>query len=297
MLKNKIALENGLTDLLSSVIGLEKNDSNKDNQSTLDISKIYPNKSQPRINFKEEEMAEMVNSVIENGILQPVLVRPDVDRFELIAGERRWRAAKKAGLTKVPAVIMEVSDQKSMELALIENLQREDLNPIEKAISYKALINSYKSTQEDLAKRLSIDRSSVANTIRLLELPEEIQKNVSRGTVSMGHARALLAVKDKVLQKELCDKIGTESLSVRQLEALVTETKSSAANKKAENPKGNVTTKRVPLIDDLEDKLRRVLKTKVVLAEKKGKGKLTIEFYSNKQLEGILKLLGVSAFN
>lgn len=294
-MKNK--LENGLTDLLSGVIGIENINKNKGEGVFLDVDKIFANRFQPRVNFNEDEMAEMVDSIIENGILQPVLVRPDGDRFELIAGERRWRAAKKAGLANVPAVIKDVSDKKSMELALIENLQREDLNPIEKAISYKALMNNYQLTQEEVAKRLSIDRSSVANIIRLLELPEEIQENVSRGTISMGHARALLSVKDSGLQKKMCTKIESEGLSVRQLESLISDLKNGGVKNGFVKAKKNPSAKNEPVIIELEEKLRQILKTKVLLAEKRGKGKLTIEFYSNKQLENILQLLGVSVLN
>lgn len=302
VLKNKKVFSNkkselgqGLQDLLSNVIGIDSNDEPLQEKETtsLKIGKIFPNAGQPRTNFKPDEMANMIESIKENGILQPILVRPVDDGFEIVAGERRWRAAKELGLEEIPVVIRMMTDEKAMELALVENLQREDLNPIEKALAYKNLLQNYNLTQDQVAQRLSIDRSSVANFVRLLDLTKEVQQSVSRGTVSMGHARALLAVKSEALQQKFCSRIERESLSVRQIESIVSDykiAKPSLSNSPAKEKKHSV-------IADLEDRLRLALKTKVSLDEKGGKGKLQIEFYSNEQLANILSLLGVPISN
>lgn len=283
---SKKELSEGLQNLLSDVIGIET-----DSMVTrLDITRLSPNKSQPRVNFGDEEMKAMVESIRENGILQPILVRPISNGYEIVAGERRWRAARELGLKDIPVIIKKIDNEKMLLLSLIENIQREDLNPIEKAMAYDKLMNSFNLTQEEAAKRLSIDRSSLANTIRLLELPEEVQYLVSRGTVPMGHARALLGIKDAVLQKKICGRIINEGLSVRQVESMVTELKGD----RTETVRSGRGKKKTPAIMDIEDRLRNSLKTKVSLMENNGKGRLLIEFYNDKQLERILSLLGVT---
>ena len=282
----KAALENGIQDILSGVIGIDQ----EKEIARIDISKIIPNRAQPRVRFEPDEMKKMVESIRENGILQPIIVRPVQKGYEIVAGERRWRGAKELGLKDIPVVIRELTDEKAMEIALVENLQRTDLNPMEKAVAYNNLIKTHKLTQEEVAKRLSVDRSSVANIVRLLELPEEVQDNVSRGTLSMGNARALLGTKDKETMKEVCRKIVREGLSVRQAETIVSELK----NDKRLIRKVNNFVKKSAVILDLEDRLRKSLKTKVSLIEKHGRGKLTVEFHNNKQLEQILTKLGVS---
>ncbi|MGR3318536.1 MAG: ParB/RepB/Spo0J family partition protein [Candidatus Anammoxibacter sp.] len=282
----KAELENGIQDLLSGVIGIDR----EKEITRIDINKIIPNRSQPRVRFESVEMEKMIESIRENGILQPIIVRPVQKGYEIVAGERRWRGARELGLKEIPVVVKELTDEKAMEIALVENLQRADLNPMEKAVAYDNLIKKHKLTQEEVAKRLSVDRSSVANIIRLLELPEEVQDNVSRGTISMGHARALLGTKDKEARKEVCGKIIREGLSVRQTETIVSELK----NDKRPVRKANNFVKKSSIILDLEDRLRKSLKTKVSLREKHGRGKLTVEFHNNKQLEQILTKLGVS---
>ena len=282
----KHELGQGLQNLLSDVIGIAP----ENEQTFIEIKKVYPNKSQPRAYFAPVEMEKMVESIKANGILQPIIVRPVENRYEIVAGERRWRAAKELGLRDVPVIIKDITQEKAMEIALVENLQRSDLNPIEKALAYNSLIKNYNLTQEEVAKRLSVDRSSVSNIIRLLELPDDIQDYVSRGTVSMGHARALLGIKNRETLKKICKKIINEGLSVRQVEKVATELKNiepGLINKCKEQKKD-------PIILEVEDKLRKSLKTKVSLKEKQGRGKLILEFYNNKQLEQILKMLGVS---
>lgn len=292
-MNKKQELGQGLQNMLSDVMGI---DSGKD-VTRLDILKVFPNKSQPRINFSPEEMSKMVESISENGILQPIIVRPVKNGYEIVAGERRWRAAKEVGLKEIPVVIKNIDKEKAIELALIENIQREDLNSIEKAKAYNYLILNYGFKQEDVAKRLSIDRSSVANIVRLLELPEEVQDNVSRGTLSMGHARALLGIKNRKMQNEISSRVEKEGLSVRQVETIVSNLKNHDLESPESKPESKYVKKKSPVILDLEDRLRNSLKTKVSLAETGGRGKIMIEFYDNKQLEHILGLLGVSFEN
>lgn len=282
----KHELGQGIQNLLSDVIGIAP----ENEQTLVDIKKVSANKSQPRVYFAPDEMEKMVESIKANGILQPIIVRPVQNGYEIVAGERRWRAAKEVGLKEVPAIIKDINREKATEIALVENLQRSDLNPIEKAVAYNSLIKNYNLTQEDVANRLSVDRSSVSNIIRLLELPDDIQNYVSRGTVSMGHARALLGIKNRDTLKKICKRIINEDLSVRQVENLAFTLKSIGA------PSVNKTLeqKKDPIILEVEDKLRKSLKTKVSLKEKQGRGKLIVEFYNNKQLEQILKMLGVS---
>lgn len=279
-------LSQGLQDLLSGVIGIgQENDI-----SRIDIANIFPNKSQPRVYFAPDEMEKMVGSIRDNGILQPIIVRPVQNGYEIVAGERRWRAARELGLKDIPVVIKEIAKEKATEIALIENLQRSDLNPMEKAVAYDNLIKTYGLTQEEVAKRIGVDRSSVANTIRLLELPDEVQDCVSRGTISMGHARALLGSKDGGTQKKICKRIINEGFSVRQVETII----SGLKNDGGASVKTGRVIKKSSIILDIEDRLRKSLKTKVFLKEKEGRGRLVVEFYSNNQLEQILGMLGVS---
>lgn len=285
-LDKKQELGQGLQNLLSDVIGIGP----EKDITRIDITKVFPNKSQPRIYFASDEMAKMVESIRDNGILQPIIVRPAENGYEIVAGERRWRAARQLGIKDVPVVIMDIAKEKAIEIALVENLQRADLNPMEKAVTYDNLIKNHGLTQEEMAKRIRVDRSSIANIVRLLELPDEVQDNVSRGTISMGHARALLGTKDNETRKKICKKIINEGLSVRQVETMVSRLKNGSRPTIKKHP----ATKKSSIILDLEDRLRKSLKTKVFLKEKQGHGKLVVEFYNNKQLEYILSLLGVS---
>lgn len=282
----KHELGQGLENLLSGVIGIGP----EKEITRIDLAKVFPNKSQPRIHFSPEEMTKMVESIRDNGILQPIIVRPTQNGYEIVAGERRWRAAMELGLKDLPVVIKDITKEKAVEIALVENLQREDLNPMEKAVAYNNLIKNHHLTQEEVAKRLRVDRSSIANIVRLLELPEEVQDHVSRGTISMGHARALLGAKDNGTRKKICKRITNEGLSVRQIETMVSGLKNTNAPTALKGHAG----KKSSIILDLEDRLRKSLKTKVFLNEKGGRGKLVVEFYSNNQLENILKMLGVS---
>ncbi len=284
----KKELSKGLQDLLSGVIGIDEEISIRN----MEISKIVPNKSQPRDYFDPDDMQQLVESVRDNGVLQPIIVRPINDGYEIVAGERRWRAANQLGLKDVPVVVKILEKEKAMEIALVENLQRADLNPMEKALAYKNLINEYGLTQEEVAQKLRIDRSSVANIVRLLELPGEVQSCVSRGTISMGHARALLGAGAPNVMEKVCRRVLDEGLSVRQVEAIISQIKKTGQSA-AVKPEKVVNEKSATILD-VEDRLRKALKTKVSLKEQKGKGKLVVEFYNNSQLEHILSMLGVS---
>jgi len=253
--------------------------------TTLPISRLDPNPHQPRQGFDEAELSHLAASVREHGVLQPLVVRPRGDRYEIVAGERRFRAAQMAGLAEVPAVVRNVPDDQMLELALVENLQREDLDPIEKAESFKAYLESTGRTQAAAAERLGLDRSTVANMIRLLELPQEVQAMVRGGLLAMGHARALLALEDAKRQTLLAERAVREGLSVREVERLASSTTPRARPRKrrAGPAKG-------PEIRDLEARLREALGTKVSveLGQKAGTGWIVVEFYSQDDLDRIL---------
>ncbi len=248
----------------------------------LDLDEIEPNPLQPRQDFDEHRLEELAQSLRANGLLQPIIVRRAGSKYQIIAGERRWRAAMRADMHSIPAIIKDADDADMLKMALIENIQRQDLNPIEEAAAYRALIEEHGLTQEMLGERLGKDRSTIANTMRLLGLPAEVQAEVSRGTLSMGHARALLSLPDASSQSALCTKIIKEGLSVRQVERMV---KASAKTKR-----------RAPKVPDpdirrLEEDLQRALGTRVRIHGTGKRGKIEIEFYSADALEGILAKL------
>lgn len=283
----KETLSRGLQSLLGGVIGIES-DVGQDIILKLNPSDIQPNDFQPRDVFNDEEMQGLVESIRTHGILQPVIVRLLPHGYMLIAGERRWRAAKQLGLKEIPAIVRHSEGPHTLELALTENIQRADLNPIEKAKGFQELISSFGLTQEQVGKAMGKDRSSITNYIRLLELPQEIQDNVSRGTISMGHARALLAVQNKELQIQLSEQIVKEGLSVREVETLV------SLEKKHRKPHKLASTKKpTPHIEDLEDRFRRFFGTRVTIREKNGRGRITIAFHSTEEFNRIAKILNI----
>lgn len=274
-------LGRGLDSLLGEVI--EINEGEKILQISLE--EIRPNTLQPRENFDHGMLGGLVKSIKTHGILQPVVVRWTGDGYELIAGERRWRAAKQIGMATIPAVLKNVDGEKALELALIENIQREDLNPIEKAKAFINLMKNFGLTQEMVAECVGMERSSVANIIRLLELPSDIQEYVSRGTISVGHARALLSLQNEKEQKDLCGRIIKEGLSVREVEAIVSGTKKPAETRQK--------TAKGAHIQHLEDRLREALGTIVAITERNGKGKIIISFKGLDQFEQIMKRIGL----
>ncbi len=289
---NKEKLGRGLESLLGEAIGIESNAK----VINLSISDIQPNESQPRKQFEQAQMETLIASIQEHGILQPILVRPTSKGYKIIAGERRWRATKQLGLKEIPAIVKNTDGLKTVELALVENIQREDLNPIEKAITFSELKNNFGLTQDQIAAKVGQSRSTIANTIRLLDLPEEIQSNVSRGTISMGHARSLLSLKDSNKQRVLSSRIVSEDLSVRDVELIVSGKKGLVPPKKGDGDKQPTSIMaKPPQILDLEDGLRRAVGAKVTIKEKNGKGKITIEFSDNAQFENILSKLNISA--
>jgi ParB family chromosome partitioning protein len=243
---------------------------------------IEPNPFQPRQIFDEEKLAELAESISELGLLEPVLVRRQGKGYQLIAGERRVRAARMAGLTEVPALIREFGDLEVMQVALIENLQREDLNPIEEAEGYRRLMEEFGFTQSQAAQAVGKKRSSIANALRLLSLDEEERKLVADGLLSVGHAKVLLGVSNKKKRAELAKKVVAQDLSVRQLEELV---------KKPEGATRRRTKMKSPELVELEDDLQRRFGTKVTVTYRKGAGKIAIEYYSDDELERLLDLI------
>jgi ParB family chromosome partitioning protein len=277
---------------LSALIPQQKNQpglgSQKDNSdliSSLEIKLIKNNSFQPRQHYNEAKLAELKQSIKEKGILQPILVRPANGVYEVVAGERRLRAARDLGLQQVPVVIKNVTDREALVLALVENIQREELNAIEEAQGFKRLIEEFNFTQESVAESVGKDRSTISNLLRLLKLPKEIQDYVAADKISMGHARALLSVEGAHLQKKMAEDIVAKSLSVRQVEA--------AVKKLLEGVPAHP-TKAAPKDRDLqilEEELCRSLGTKVIVDHKKNKGKVTIEYYSLDDLDRILGII------
>lgn len=249
------------------------------------LEELRPNPYQPRKKFDEKAIEELKNSILEHGVVQPIIVRQSLRGYEIVAGERRYRASKAAGLETIPAVVKDFTDEQLMEIALIENLQREDLNAIEIAMAYQKLMERFNLTQESLAKKVGKSRPHVANFLRLLQLPESVQQYVSRGTLSMGHARALLAVKDKQLLLRLAKQTMEQELSVRQLEQLIQNLERSKKAGRKTKQKPN------PLLKQYEESLREKLGTAVKISSGEKKGKIEIEFYSQEDLERILEIL------
>jgi ParB family chromosome partitioning protein len=288
---NREKLGNRLQSLLGDAIGIGIVESK--NITKISTEEVKQNESQPRKRFNQEQMKTLMKSIEEHGILQPIIVCPTNKGYKIIAGERRWRAAKLLGLKEIPVSIKNVDSMKALELALVENIQREDLNPIEKANAYLELKNNFGLTQEKIANRIGQDRSSIANTIRLLDLAENIQELVSRGTISMGHARALLSLKDPKKQEILSEKIVTDGLSVREVEMIVSGKKRFLFSSKKSSDIKVVSSElyKSPNICDLENKLREFIGARVSIKEKNGKGKITILFSNNSQFENITEKL------
>jgi ParB family transcriptional regulator, chromosome partitioning protein len=252
----------------------------------INVKELRPNPYQPRKVFQPEAIEELKNSILEHGILQPIIVRKSIKGFEILAGERRFRAAKEAKLEKVPVVVREFTEQQMMELAVLENLQREDLTPIEEAIAYQTLMEKLNVTQEVLAKRLGKSRPHIANHVRLLTLPVKIQELISNGKISMGHGRALLGLKQKDKLTALVEKVIKEGLNVRQLEHLIQQMNENVP-RETKKPKIDKDI----FIKETENVLRDRFGTSVHIKQSKNKGKIEIEFFSKEDLERILELL------
>ena len=251
----------------------------------MDVESLTPNLFQPRKNFDKEKMEELKGSIKKHGIIQPIVVRKIANGHEIVAGERRLKAAKEIGLKKIPAIIKSINNEKSLEIALVENIQREDLNPVEQANAFKRLIDEFKLTQQELAEATGKSRALVTNTIRLLKLNPEIQKNISEGKISFGHAKLLLSIEDEEVQRAVCDRIIANDLSVRDTERLI---KNIEKVQKKQFKVKNITIERFP---EVEGKLRDILGTKISILYNGKKGNISIEFYSKEDLRRIAGLL------
>ncbi|MFC7678959.1 ParB/RepB/Spo0J family partition protein [Paenibacillus sp. GCM10028914] len=250
------------------------------------LSQLRANPYQPRKTFNEEAIQELAESIRQHGVIQPIIVRSVLKGYEIIAGERRFRASQYCGKATVPAVVRSFSDQQVMEIALIENLQRENLNAMEVAVAYQGLMEQFSLTQEELSLKVGKSRSHIANFLRLLSLPEEVKENVSRGTLSMGHARAIVGLKDPVLVKQLAKQCVEQEWSVRELEEAVKN-----LDRKSDDKDKVKVKRRDPYIDHLEENLRERFKTTVKIKHNKDKGKIELNYYSKQDLERLLELL------
>lgn len=259
-------------------------------ETVVKITMVEPNRKQPRKNFDEDALQELADSIKQFGLIQPILVQDRKDHYEIIAGERRWRAAKIAGLKEVPVIIRNYSEKEIMEISLIENIQRENLNPIEEAQAYKRLLEEFHLKQDEVAERVSKSRAAVTNSMRLLKLGEEVQQMLIDDMISTGHARALLAIENQEEQYTIAQKIFDEKLSVRDVEKLVKN-----LNKPAKNPKKTAPADKTmeAIYLDMEEKLKNCLSTKVTVTSKgNGAGKIEIEFYNHEDLDRLMDLMG-----
>lgn len=255
-------------------------------EQKIKLSLIEPNREQPRKKFDEEALQELSDSIKQYGIIQPLVVKKNADYYEIIAGERRWRAAKMAGLKEVPVIIKEYTDQEIVEISLIENIQRENLNPIEEAIAYKRLLNEFHLKQEEVAKRVAKSRTTVTNSLRLLKLDERVQQMVINEELTSGHVRALLSIEDKNAQCEVAKKVFDEKLSVRDTEKLVKLVLSPKV------PKIKKELTHAEIYHDMEERMKEIFGSKVSIQRKsEHKGKIEIEYYSDEELERILDVM------
>lgn len=258
-------------------------------ETIVNITKVEPNREQPRKNFDEDALEELAESIKQFGLLQPILVQDRKTYYEIIAGERRWRAAKKAGLKEVPVIIKNLSEQEIVEISLIENIQRENLNPIEEAQAYKRLLTEFNLKQDEVAERVAKSRTAVTNSMRLLKLCDDVQQMVIEGMISTGHARALISIEDPEQQYNIAQQIFDEKLSVRDVEKLVKNLNKPA---KVSSKKETIDKSLEAVYQDIEENLKQKLSTKVSITSKgNGAGKLEIEFYSHDDLERLMDLL------
>ena len=294
MATRKKGLGKGLDSLIpdnksvkASASGKEDSSELKSGEQMMKINMVEPNREQPRKYFEEDSLLELADSIKQYGVLQPLLVRKRKDYYEIIAGERRWRAAKLAGIKEIPVIIKDYSEQEVVEIALIENIQRENLNPIEEAMAFKKLLTEFHLKQDDVAERVSKSRTAVTNSMRLLKLNEKVQQMIIDDMISTGHARALLAIDDLEQQHILAVKIFDEKLSVRETEKLIKNIKNPK-----EQPKQEKKVENSFIYDDLAEKMKQALGTKVkVLAKGNGKGKIEIEYYSDNELERMFEII------
>ncbi|MBO4280729.1 MAG: ParB/RepB/Spo0J family partition protein [Lachnospiraceae bacterium] len=296
----KKGLGKGLESLISNRLdrevkeAVQKKDDKVSRETFLPIGKVEPNRNQPRRNFDEDALKELADSIRIHGIISPLIVRENGDFYEIIAGERRWRAARMAGLKEVPVLVKNYEPQELFEIALIENLQRENLNAVEEAVAYQKLIKEFKLKQEDVARRVGKSRVAVTNALRLLKLQEDVQQMLIDGTIFAGQARALLAIEDGKMQSAAAKKVVDEGMSARETEAYVKKllTPAKPKEKEAKNPSEEAVYRRY------EENLKRCLGTKVAIKRSdRNKGKIEIEYYSAEEFERLMDLLGVPGIN
>ena len=285
MTNKKSALGKGLGALIPEGAEDEKIiKSDKEQTNEVDINSITPNEKQPRKNFDEEKLMQLAKSIKENGLIQPILVTKENDFYTIVAGERRWRAAKLAGLKKIPIICKKLTEKEVMELSLIENLQREDLNPIEEALAYKRLADEFKLTQEEISNKVGKSRPVITNSLRLLNLDERVKNYLIDGTISEGHGRVLAGIEKKEIQYEIAKRIIDEGLNVRQTEKITQKAPQKRETDKNEKEK-NI------YIKDIENKFKNLLGTKVTISNGRKKGKIEIEYYSEDDLQRIIDIL------
>lgn len=298
MATKKAGLGKGLDSLITNKVAptkpateAEKKDEKVIEEILMDIKKVEPNREQPRKNFDEDALLELSESIKQFGVLQPLLVQDKKGYYEIIAGERRWRAAKLAGLKEVPVIIKDLTEQEVVEIALIENIQRENLNPIEEAIAYKRLLTEFNLKQDEVAERVSKSRTAVTNSMRLLKLNEKVQQMVIDDMLSTGHARALLGIDDQEKQYQTAQKIFDEKLSVRETEKLVKKLQQEKEEDKSKK-EAKIDPKMAAIFGDLEETMKMILGTKVAINRKDDKkGKIEIEYYSMDELDRIIDLI------
>lgn len=281
-MNKKSALGKGLGALIPNEI--QSNDNNK--PSLISLNLIKSNDEQPRKTFDDEKIAELAQSIKEHGIIQPIILNKKDKYYVIVAGERRWRAAKLLGLKEVPSVVMDLTDKDILEISLIENIQRQDLNPIEEALAYKKLLSDFNLTQEELSKRIGKSRVAISNIIRLIALCDTVKQYLIDEVISEGHGRALLAITDPKLQSEIAQRVIDEKLSVRELEKLI---------KHLNNNKEEKSVKREanPYYKDVTERLQNYFGTKVNISNKNNKGKIEIEYYSEEDLQRILEIINL----
>ena len=265
---------------------IEGSEANKEDINFIEIDEIAPNESQPRKTFNKEKLEELARSIKTHGVIQPIVVRKQGSHYEVVAGERRWRAARIAGLSEVPCIVRELTDEQNMLVAIIENVQREDLNPIEEARGIRAMIEDYELTQDEVAKAVSKSRPYITNALRMLKLPDAVLDMVSAGKLSAGHARAILSAKEEE-QTEIAKHVETKGLSVREAEKLSKKGLNFDRKKPGKHPTKNAAVKQI------ESELSSALGTKVNLSQNGNKGKIEIEYYSREELEGLIEALRV----
>jgi ParB family chromosome partitioning protein len=275
--KTKRALGKGLDALFSEPLETEVAE---ENIQRIPVERIISKKEQPRREFDHDKIEELARSIKGNGIIQPIVVRRSDQNYELIVGERRLRAAKSAGLLEIPAIVKDYPDNKIFDIALIENIQREDLNPIEEATAYRVILERDMITQDELSKRIGKSRSYIANMIRILDLPDKIKTHVSRGTISVGQAKAILSLPNQKERLELVDRIINEKLSVREVESIT---------RRRDVPRGTKLSVKEPYIEEIEEQLRIKYGTKVVITYRNGRGAIKIEFYTDDDLDRIIE--------